>query len=46
MSGTLLHIGFDVLAWAAAALSFIWLTRRAGVPFPPARSHDFPIWRR
>ena len=42
MSGTLLHIGFDVLAWAAAALSFIWLTRYAGVRFPPARSHDFP----
>jgi prolipoprotein diacylglyceryltransferase len=40
MSGTLLHIGFDVLAWAAAALSFIWLTRRAGVHFPPVRSHD------
>jgi prolipoprotein diacylglyceryltransferase len=40
MSGTLLHIGFDVLAWAAAALSFIWLTRRAGVRFPPSRSHD------
>jgi len=41
MSGTLLHVGFDVLAWAAAALSFIWLTRRAGVSFPPSRSHDF-----
>src|SRR6266850_4898067 len=42
MSGTLLHIGFDVLAWAAAALSFIWLTRRAGVRFPPSWSHDLP----
>jgi prolipoprotein diacylglyceryltransferase len=42
MSGTLLHTGFDVLAWAAAGLSFIWLTRRAGVRFPPSRSHDLP----
>ena len=42
MSGALLHVGFDVLAWAAAALSFIWLTRYAGVHFPPSRSHDFP----
>jgi prolipoprotein diacylglyceryltransferase len=42
MSGTLLHVGFDVLAWAAAALSFIWLTRRAGVRFSPSRSHDLP----
>jgi len=42
MSGTLLHVGFDVLAWAAAALSFFWLTRRAGVRFPSSRSHDFP----
>src|SRR6266850_3941079 len=42
MSGTLLHIGFDVLAWAAAALSFIWLARRAGMRFPPSRSHDLP----
>jgi prolipoprotein diacylglyceryltransferase len=40
MSGTLLHTGFDVLAWAAAGLSFIWLTRRAGVHFSPSRSHD------
>jgi prolipoprotein diacylglyceryltransferase len=38
MSGTLLHVGFDVLAWAAAGLSFLWLTRR--VRFPPSRSHD------
>jgi prolipoprotein diacylglyceryltransferase len=42
MSGTLLHIGFDVLAWAAAALSFIWLTRYARVSFPPSPSHDLP----
>jgi len=40
MSGTLLHIGFDVLAWAAAGLSYIWLTRCARVSFPPSRSHD------
>jgi phosphatidylglycerol---prolipoprotein diacylglyceryl transferase len=42
MSATLLHTGFDVLAWAAAGLSFLWLTRHAGVRFPPARSHDLP----
>jgi prolipoprotein diacylglyceryltransferase len=40
MSGTLLHTAFDVLAWAAAGLSFIWLTRRMGVRFPASRSHD------
>src|SRR5436190_8772892 len=40
MSGALLHVGFDVLAWSAAALSFI-CTRRAGLRFPPSRSHDF-----
>jgi phosphatidylglycerol---prolipoprotein diacylglyceryl transferase len=42
MSGALLHVGFDVLAWAAAGLSLLWLTRRAGVRFPPSRSHDLP----
>jgi prolipoprotein diacylglyceryltransferase len=42
MSGTLLHTGFDVLAWAAAGLSFLWLTRYAGVRFSPSRSHDLP----
>ena len=42
MSGTLLHTAFDALAWAAAGLSFIWLTRHAGVRFPPSRSHDLP----
>jgi len=40
MSGTLLHTGFDALAWAAAGLSYIWLTRCAGVRFPPSRSRD------
>jgi prolipoprotein diacylglyceryltransferase len=40
MSGTLLHTGFDALAWAAAGLSYLWLTRYAGVRFPPSRSHD------
>jgi len=40
MSGTLLHVGFDVLAWAAAGLSFLWLTRHTAVRFPPSRSHD------
>jgi prolipoprotein diacylglyceryltransferase len=40
MSGTLLHAAFDALAWAVAGLSFIWLTRYAGVRFTPSRSHD------
>jgi len=40
MSGTLLHVVFDVLAWAAAGLAFLWLTRRAGVRFPPSPSRD------
>src|SRR5262245_26854931 len=42
MSGTLLHAGFDVLAWAAAALSFIWLTRHVGVRFLPSQSYGLP----
>jgi prolipoprotein diacylglyceryltransferase len=40
MTGTLLHIGFDIAAWAAAGLSYLWLTRRAGVNLPPSRSGD------
>jgi prolipoprotein diacylglyceryltransferase len=40
MSGTVLHVGFDILAWMAAGLSFLWLTRRAGVRFPPSPSGD------
>lgn len=42
MSGTLLHTGFDVLAWIAAGLSFYWLTRRAGVQFPASPAGDLP----
>jgi prolipoprotein diacylglyceryltransferase len=34
MSAMLVHTGFDVLAWIAAALSYYWLTRRAAVKFP------------
>ena len=40
MSGTVLHVGFDILAWMAAGLSFLWLTRRPGVHFPPSPSGD------
>jgi len=40
MSGTLLHIAFDIVAWLAAGLSLLWLTRRAHVRFPPAPSGD------
>jgi prolipoprotein diacylglyceryltransferase len=38
MNGTLLHIGFDVIAWLAAGLSLLWLTRH--VRFPPAPTGD------
>jgi prolipoprotein diacylglyceryltransferase len=41
MSGSLLHIGFDLLAWIAAALSLTWLTRGAGVQFPPSPAGDW-----
>jgi phosphatidylglycerol:prolipoprotein diacylglycerol transferase len=40
MDGTFLHVAFDIAAWAAAALSLLWLTRRAGVRFPPSPSYD------
>jgi prolipoprotein diacylglyceryltransferase len=40
MNGTLLHVGFDVAAWLAAGLSLLWITRRAGVCFPPSPSAD------
>jgi prolipoprotein diacylglyceryltransferase len=36
MSGTLVHIVFDAVAWLAAGLSLMWLTRVARVRFPPA----------
>src|SRR5262245_57889288 len=40
MTGTLLHVVFDIAAWAAAALAFMWVTRWSGVPLPPSRSGD------
>jgi phosphatidylglycerol:prolipoprotein diacylglycerol transferase len=43
MGGTLVHIAFDVFAWAAAGLSLLWLTRRSGVSFPTAETtRDLP----
>ena len=35
MNGTLLHIGFDVIAWLAAGLSLLWLTRHVRIPPAP-----------
>src|SRR5882672_534603 len=40
MDGTLLHIAFDALAWVAAGLSLMWLTRFAHVRFPAAPTGD------
>lgn len=40
MDGAILHIAFDVVAWAAAGLSLVWLTRIAKVRLPPAPAHD------
>src|SRR4051812_22279587 len=40
MSGTLLRAGFDVAAWLAAGLAFLWITRRAGVRFPASQAGD------
>jgi prolipoprotein diacylglyceryltransferase len=40
MNGTLLHIAFDAIAWAAAGLSLLWLTRSAHVRFPAAATGD------
>jgi hypothetical protein len=40
MSGTVLHTGFDVLAWLAAAGSLSWLTRCMKVRFPPSVASD------
>jgi prolipoprotein diacylglyceryltransferase len=42
MSGTLLHIVFDAIAWLAAELSVLWLIRRAHVRFPPAPAGNMP----
>jgi phosphatidylglycerol:prolipoprotein diacylglycerol transferase len=33
MDGTLLHVVFDIVAWIAAGLSLLWLTRLTGVQF-------------
>jgi phosphatidylglycerol:prolipoprotein diacylglycerol transferase len=41
MSATLVHAGFDALAWIAAALSYRWLTRGAAVKFPPLPVADW-----
>jgi prolipoprotein diacylglyceryltransferase len=41
MNGAILHTAFDVIAWAAAALSLYWVTRRAG-QFPAVPARD---WR-
>jgi prolipoprotein diacylglyceryltransferase len=41
MTGTLLHVGFDVAAWAAAGLCLLWIGRRTDLSFPPSRSGDF-----
>jgi phosphatidylglycerol---prolipoprotein diacylglyceryl transferase len=40
MTGTLLHVVFDIAAWVAAGLAFVWLTRWSGVRFPASRSGD------
>jgi prolipoprotein diacylglyceryltransferase len=36
MSGTLLHVAFDALAWLAAGLALVWLRRRVQFPATPA----------
>src|SRR4029079_12793102 len=33
MDGTLFHIAFDMVAWIAAGLSLVWLTRCTGFSF-------------
>jgi len=40
MNGTLLHIAFDAIAWLAAGLSLLWLTRGMHVRFPGAPTGD------
>src|SRR5262249_29882503 len=40
MNEGFLHIVFDVAAWAAAGLSFLWLNRHPEVRFPPTRSRE------
>jgi prolipoprotein diacylglyceryltransferase len=41
MSGATLHAIFDVIAWACAALSIYWVTRRAGARFPASPAGDW-----
>jgi prolipoprotein diacylglyceryltransferase len=40
MNGTLIHTAFDALAWLAAGLSLMWLTRSAQVRFLAAPTGD------
>lgn len=40
MDGTLIHIAFDAIAWLAAGLSLLWLTKSARVRFPAAPTGD------
>jgi prolipoprotein diacylglyceryltransferase len=40
MSGTLVHIMVDAIAWLAAGLSLLWLTRGAHVCFPATPAGD------
>ena len=42
MNGTLVHIAFDAIAWLAAGLSLVWLTRSAKIRFPAAPTGDLP----
>jgi len=42
MNGTLLHTAFDALAWLAAGLALLWLTRGAKVRFPASPAGDWP----
>lgn len=42
MNGTLVHIIFDAIAWLAAGLSLLWLTRSAKIRFPAAPTGDLP----
>src|SRR5437667_241660 len=40
MSGTFVHVMVDAIAWLAAGLSLVWLTRCAHVRFPAAPAGD------
>ncbi len=42
MNGAILHTAFDVIAWAAAAMSLYWVTQRSGWQFPAVPARD---WR-